>query len=476
MKYSLVLSFALMTLSLASASTEHARYMIKTDFHSPSQVAELSQWLTQHNFDVAGTNWVKGEVEVITNQGGVDYLTNQGYAISTTFNMLEFGGTPDSRYMTPQALDAKMRAFAAAHPELARIEQIGSTIQGRPMLALLISTTPDANDMRNLDKATILIDGQHHAREIMTPEVVLDVAETVLKGAASNSDLISFLQNWNIWLVPSVNPDGTNIVFSSDNMWRKNARSGSRGMHGVDINRNYDYKWNGCRGSSSYSWAQDFRGASASSEPETQAMIAFANKIRPSAYLSYHSYSELVLYPFGCANAVTSENAMFERVSKELAARLPRDDNQGNYTAGAPWQLLYPVDGDSMGFMYAAFGAFSYTFEINEDFQPSYSLRDPTVAKQRNAWMYFMNTINQNLLKVTVVDAKTGQPAQAGIEIDAIRHTQGESPFQTNQVGRFNKVLDAGHYKISARLADGRTAQVAVDMNGQAKAVTVTIN
>lgn len=475
MKYSLVLSFALMTLSLTSVSTEHARYKIKTDFHSPAEVAELSQWLTQHHFDVAGSNWIRGEVEVITDQGGVDYLTNQGYVISNVFSMSAWGDTPDSRYMTPETLDAKMRSFATAHPDLARLEQIGSTLQGRPIMALLISTTPDANDVRNLDKATILIDGQHHAREIMTPEVVLDVADTVLKDY-SNPDMAAFLQNWNIWLVPSVNPDGTNIVFSSDNMWRKNARSGSGRMHGVDINRNYSYKWNGCRGSSSYTWAQDFRGASASSEPETQAMISFANKIRPSAYLSYHSYSELVLYPFGCANAVTSENAMFERVSKELAARLPRDDNQGNYTAGAPWQLLYPVDGDSMGFMYAAFGAFAYTFEINEDFQPSYSLRDPTVAKQRNAWMYFMNTINRNLLKVLVVDAKTGQPAQAGIEIDAIRHTQGESPFQTNQGGRFNKVLDAGHYTVSAKLADGRAAQAAVDMNGQSKSLVLTIN
>jgi len=259
-------------------------------------------------------------------------------------------------------------------------------------------------------------------------------------------------------------------------MWRKNARGSGNSVFGVDINRNYSHMWNGCRGSSSYTWAQDYRGTSAGSEPETQALMKLAKTVRPSAYLSYHSYSELVLYPYGCSGALTPENALIEKLGKEMAARLPRDDRNGNYTPGTPWQTIYAADGSSMDYMYAAFGALAYTFEINEDFQPSYSLRDPTLRKQRNAWMYFLGRINQGLLKVSILDAKTGNAATATLDIDAIPHRQGELPFETNAGGRFMKVVAPGHYVVSAKLSDGRTGQVSVDMADQPLSVTLTIN
>jgi carboxypeptidase T len=462
--------------------SQRTRYKIKTEFYSPYELAELSTWLTAREFDVAGTNWVTGEVEVITDQPGIDFLNNQGYVgvhaqgIPGLPGFPGFGEGPDSRYLNPKTLSDRMRALVAAYPNLVRMEQIGTTLQGRPVSALLVSTTLDPKDPANLDKASIIFDGQHHAREVMTPEVVMDVADTLLQGYATSADIKALLQTWNIWLVPSVNPDGTNIVFTTDNMWRKNGRSNSRSTFGVDLNRNYDYRWNGCSGSSASSWAQDYRGTSAASEPETQALMGLAKKVRPSAYLSYHSYSELVLYPYGCTNSRTPENTMFDKLANELASRLPRDDNRGNYTPGLPWEILYGVDGDSMAYMYAVYGAIAFTLEINEDFQPNYSLRDPTVRKHRNAWMYFLGHINQNLMKVTVLDGKTGQPATARIDVDALARTQGEPAFQTNEGGRFMKVLAPGHYVVTAKLSDGRTGQVAVDMAGQPQAATLTVN
>lgn len=480
MQLTRVLLLLSLSLPLSATAAERIRYKIKTDIRSPYELSELSSWLSERDFDVAGTNWVEGEVEVITDQSGIDYLNSEGYigvrALDRFPSFPGFGDGPDARYLNPKTLEAKLRALAAAYPTLSRLEQIGTTLQGRPVFALVVSTTPNPNDKANLDKAAAIFDGQHHAREVMTPEVVVDVAESLLQGYSTRPEVATLLQSWNIWLVPSVNPDGTNIVFTDDNMWRKNARGSSRSPHGVDINRNYDYKWNGCRGSSASTWAQDYRGTSAASEPETQALMGLAKRVRPAAYLSYHSYSELVLYPYGCTNSVTPENAMFEKLAKEMASRLPRDDNRGNYTPGLPWAILYGVDGDSMAYMYAAFGAISFTLEINEDFQPNYSLRDPTVRKHRNAWGYFLNFVNQNLLKVTVVDGRSGNPTTATIDVDALAHTQGELPFQTNEGGRFLKVLGAGHYVVSAKLSDGRTGQVAVDMAGQQQSVTLTVN
>lgn len=475
----LSLALSLSAYATPSSSLERTRYKIKTDIRSPYELAELSSWLKERNFDIAGTNWVEGEVEVVTNEQGIAFLNGEGYiGVKILGRFPGFPGVgdgPDSRYLNPTTLEAKLRALVAAYPHLSRLEQIGTTLQGRPLFAIVISSTPNAADSRNLDKANALFDGQHHAREVMTPEVVVDVAETLLQGYSTRTDISSLLESWNVWLVPSVNPDGTNIVFTDDNMWRKNARGASRSPHGVDINRNYDYRWNSCRGSSASTWAQDYRGTSAGSEPETQAIMGLAKKIRPAAYLSYHSYSELVLYPYGCKNSITPENTLHEKLAKEMAARLPRDDNRGNYTPGLPWAILYGVDGDSMAYMYAAYGAISFTLEINEDFQPNYSLRDPTLRKHRNAWSYLLGFVSQNLLKVTVVDGKTGNPTAATLDIDALAHTQSELPFQTNEGGRFMKVLSPGHYVVSARLADGRTGSLALDMAGQAQSVTLTI-
>jgi hypothetical protein len=204
-------------------------------------------------------------------------------------------------------------------------------------------------------------------------------------------------------------------------------------------------------------------------------MMNLANQVRPTASLSYHSYSEFVLYPYGCQNDFTSENKMVARLATEMANLLPSDSGHGNYAPGTPWQLLYDVDGDSMDYMYAAFGALAYTFEINQDFQPSYSLRTPTVLKQRKAWGYFMTFIDQNLLTVIVTDGKTKGPASAKLAINTISHNQGELPYQTNQAGRFFKVLDPGQYVVGVQLQDGRTAQAAVQMNGQPQTIAVTV-
>lgn len=456
----------------------HIRFFIQTTVKNPYQLTQLSQWLKRNNFDVAGMDWRDGRIEVITNEQGVEFLKSnglQGYAVIPGGTLGVQSG-PDPKYLNPQTTVQKLQAYASAYPGLTRLVEIGKTLQGRSIMALLISETPNANDPKNLDKPTIIFDAEHHAREIMTPEIVTDVAETMLKSFNTSPTVHTILDTWNIWIVPMVNPDGSNIVFTKDNMWRKNARGNANSVFGVDINRNYTYRWANCGGSSSNTSADDYHGASAGSEPETQAFMKFAESVQPTASLSYHSYSEFVLYSYGCQGAFPSEKDMIIKIGGELASRLPSDSGKGNYTPGTPWQLLYDVDGDSMDWMYATFGALSYTFEINQDFQPPYSQRDPTVAKHRNAWGYFLTRINQNLLSVEVVDGKSKAPAPALIAIDTVPRNQGELPFRTNSGGRYFKVLDPGHYVISAKLQDGRVGNLTVDMNGQPQKLVLTVN
>ena len=166
---------------------------------------------------------------------------------------------------------------------------------------------------------------------------------------------------------------------------------------------------------------------------------------------------------------------MIKKIGDELASLLPVDSGRGNYKPGTPWQILYSVDGSSMDYYYAAYGTLAYTFEVNQDFQPSYDIRDTTVAKHRKAWMYFINRIQKNLVAVDVVDSKTGKTADALLAINTISHNKKELPFKTNKIGRFFKVLDPGQYVISAKLSDGRVGQVNITMNGQAQLTRIVI-
>ena len=468
------------------------RVEVSVDKSKPKALQMLADQMDRAGFDVAGLNYETGALEVVTSREGLKRIQNNGLRAQVlteyTAGDRSEKNAPDKRFFNPESLEKKLRALHTQFPQITRLESIGTTHQGRPVLALLISATPGstgANDPKMFERPTIMFDGMHHAREIMTPEIVADVADSVLQGfspanrSARNRSFQTsrwILQNWNIWLVPMLNPDGNNIVWTSDAMWRKNAKSaGNNKVYGVDLNRNYAFNWNKCGGSSGSTGSDTYRGDRGLSEPETQAIIKLADSVYPAISLSYHSYSELILYPYGCRGELTGENALIDKVSKELADLLPRDSGSGNYTPGAPWKILYGVDGDSMSHIFGTHGALAYTFEVNTSFQPSYDLRQPTVLKHRKAWQHLMARGSNNMLALRVVDGKTKKPAQANLAIAQIQHKLNERPFRTNPAGIFFKILDPGSYKIDVVLADGRKASGEVQMNGQPKSVEVVV-
>lgn len=457
-------------------SQSEIRYMLKVDAKSAFDMGRYSKMLRHQGFDVAGYSWRKGEIEVITDKAGIEKLQGmnlKGYAEDT--HEFDTQGL-DTRYLNPNKVEQKLKDLNARYPQFTRLEQIGTSLQGRAIWALLVSTTPQVENPEYYKKPSIIFDGMHHAREIMTSEVVMDVAEYSLQMLADSSGLAPLLGRWNVWVVPMLNVDGNNIVWTQKSMWRKNARSENGQTFGVDINRNYPFNWNRCNGASSSKYSDAYRGASAASEPETQAMMKLAGEVLPTASLSYHSYSELVLYPYGCNGVVTGDNALYTSVANELAQMLPSDSGGGHYDPGTPWQLLYDVDGDSMSYLYGEFGALALTFEINQEFQPSYDLKAPTVAKHRKAWDYFLNRLDRNMFSVEVIDGRSGVPAQAQIGISNIQLTQGEKPYRTNSQGYYFKVLDPGSYTLTIQLSDGRTQTLNVVMNGQPQQQSITIN
>ena len=114
-----------------------------------------------------------------------------------------------------------------------------------------------------------------------------------------------------------------------------------KGGYGVDLNRNYVFNWKTCGGSSGYKGSNTYRGPFAGSELESQAMMQLVSSTRPSIAISYHSYSEMVLFPYGCKKTKTKD-AGLRQFGEALAKAIPQDQGSGTYRAGTPLGATLP--------------------------------------------------------------------------------------------------------------------------------------
>ncbi len=252
-------------------------------------------------------------------------------------------------YRTYTEATAVLQALVAAHPTLASLSSIGQSLEGRSILALKISDNVGADE----SEPEVLLMGCHHARELMSVEIPLQFAEYLLNQYGSNMQVTQLVQEREIWIVPIVNPDGyvyvqNNHAGASTNWWRKNRRDNGDGSFGVDPNRNYGYLWGYDNiGSSPTKSSATYRGTAAFSEPEIQALRDFCNNHEFVMWLSYHSYGELLLYPWGYAFDYTTDHELYQRLGAELAA------GTGYLVGNAATGAIYRTNGGSDDWAYA---------------------------------------------------------------------------------------------------------------------------
>ncbi len=455
------------------------RYQLDLRGYDYYSIMNIFNYLNNAGYDLSGINWENPSAELILSSSDLAYIVSTGLK----GNILEYHEPAsenavrvDERYLDPTEVESILKKINEAAPEVTRLEVIGQSLAGEPIYGLLLSTTPNIQNPKYYSKPSMIVDGLHHAREIVTPEVSIEFAMKVLEAAyAQNERAIDILETWNIWIVPMLNVDGSRIVWSEDSYWRKNARGSGGNVFGVDINRNYGYRFNECNGSSGRKGSQTYRGEHAQSEPETIALINLADRILPAAYISYHSFSELILFPYGCNKSLTGEDGLHRSVSQEMSQHLPTDSGRGQYKPGAPWEILYGVDGDSMSHMHASYGAFAITLEIGTAFQPPYSKRDEIVNKNVNSLIWLTEKLSQSLFSLQVVSGNSFAAVQYGVEILPIRRDQGEAPLRTNSAGYFHKVLSPGDYVIRVTSPDGRVVERKLSMTNVPKSMTISL-
>ncbi len=242
---------------------------------------------------------------------------------------------------------------------------IGQSIEGRELWVVRISASQDS-------QPTLFINSAIHAREPGGVSTVFGFIHYLMRRYGVDPKITWLLNHREFYYEPVVNPDGYVYNETGDGYWRKNKRDNNNNgrfdeyYDGVDLNRNFGYMWGYDNyGSSPEPSSQTYRGTGPFSEPETDYMRIFADSIKPTIVVNYHTYSNLVIYPWGYEDIPTPDENLFVAMAQIMSRR-------NGYTYGRPAQLLYPVNGEANDWFYGDTiqkpKAFSFVIEVGEAF------------------------------------------------------------------------------------------------------------
>jgi hypothetical protein len=274
--------------------------------------------------------------------------------------------TADAGYHNYQEMSDETAAIATAYPSIVSRQSIGTTFQGRQIWALKVSDNVATDE----PEPEVLFTANQHAREHLTVEMAMYLLNELTSKYGTDTRITNSVNTREIWIVPSVNPDGAEFDVSTGSyaMWRKNRQPNGTSAVGTDLNRNWGWQWGCCGGSSGTFSSETYRGAAPFSAPETTVVRNFvtsrvvggAQQIKTG--IDFHTYSELVLWPYGytTANTASGLTADDEATLRTLGVNMA---GTNGYT---PEQAsdLYIADGTIDDWLWGQYKIFGYTFEM----------------------------------------------------------------------------------------------------------------
>lgn len=437
--------FSLLTVSSFGQGGANKRKLIKIMLENRNDIRALDDMA----LDFA-THRVEKHAEVIVNGVEIDEIHRRGFKTE----IISLGDPPatiDDNYKSYQEMLDILDEYALYYPDITSVRTIGySQRLGLKIQAIKISDNPDVEE----DEPAIMFNGQHHAREPVGAESCLKIIEYLLH----NYNLIGRVANWvnynEIWIVPMVNPEGWQFMVDSNFVypwWRKNLRDNNHNgiidgygvngpIDGVDLNRNYHNKWT--LGGSSAQSSNTYRGPSPFSESETRAIrdLSMAQKFLTS--ISYHSYGEIVIYPWNNGDA-PDEELIYEMVS-EVAGRIPKYNRSGFYNPS----VTSINSGMSMNWMYAKNGTIEFIVETCDEFMPQGNKALSVAEDNLQGALYLIDRLDGSGVTGNITDAQTGEPLVAIVVIPK-HHNPDLTPRTSDHLyGRYTRLLQSGLYTI----------------------------
>ncbi|NIO49933.1 MAG: hypothetical protein GTN73_10960 [Candidatus Aminicenantes bacterium] len=304
----------------------------------------------------------------------------------------------NGRYHSYAELERDLLALQDSYSHIARVIDLGDSLEGRNIYALKISD----NVYQDEQEAELLFVGCHHAREWISVEVPFLLGKYLVENYETNTQVKDLVDQCEIWIVPLLNPDGLEYSIHFYRYWRKNRRDNRDGSFGIDLNRNYSYNWGfDDEGSSPFPSSSVYRGPSAFSEPETQVMRALFEERNFQAVISYHSYSQVILYPWGYTNQPTAEDQLLDQIAADMSG-LMLSVNGTIYQYGQAGAELYLTNGGMIDWTFGTYNIPSYTIElppIDEDHGGFFNAEEdiqPIFNENLPAMLYLIDWTVQN--------------------------------------------------------------------------------
>ena len=285
-------------------------------------------------------------------------------------------------YETVEETYSQAQAFATSKPNLATWLDAGNSWEKSVNLGGYdIKVLKLTNSAITGNKPKLFVNSAIHAREYTTAPLNLEFARWLVNGYGINADATWILDHHEVHLMLQTNPDGRKKA-ETGLSWRKNTNqaycSATSNTRGADLNRNFSFSFNSTagQGSSSNQCDLTYRGPSAASEPETQAIEAYVRSLWPDQrglnltdaaarttsgiHIDLHSFSQLVLWSWGTTSTPSGNATDLQTLGRKLAF----------FNGYAPQQSigLYPTDGTSDSVSYGELGVAAYTIELGTSF------------------------------------------------------------------------------------------------------------
>ena len=338
---------------------ETPKSLVRIEWLSPSQI----RMLASADYDVTKTG--RDFIEMVVSTEEKNRLKDCGHKLSEIIPDLDAyiarvkkTQTKEAAYFTYDTMTSKLKDWTQKYASIARLSSLGKSCEGREIWAVKVSDNPDLDEK----EPAALIMGAHHAREWISVEVPMEALKQYLDGYGKDERLTRLINEREVWFVPMVNPDGVTYSQNKSKYWRKNRHIINGADVSVDLNRNYGLHWGptGCSDSPS---SDVYHGKGPFTEPEVVAIKELADKEHFQTSLAFHSYSELVLYPYAYAyNAPCEDAPLFKKFGAELAAL-------NGYTPQICTDL-YPAMGISDDWLYSAHKTIAFTIELAQTFIP----------------------------------------------------------------------------------------------------------
>jgi len=375
-------------------------------------------------------------------------------------------------YRTVEETFTTAQNLAAAHPDLAQWVDAGDSwektdaggLDGYDMGVLVLTNvnvvgTPPAYGS---GKPKLFVTSAIHARELTTAELMTRFAELLVNGYGIDPDATWLLDEHEIHLMLHTNPDGRKHAETGD-WWRKNTNENYCGAtspdRGADLNRNFEFQWGCCGGSSGAQCDETYRGPTPASEPEIQAAQAHGRAIFPDqrddalgddapldatgVYIDMHSYQQLVMWPWGFTSTPPANATGLQTLGRKMAY----------FNGYTPEQSigLYPTDGTSNDFYYGDLGVAAYVIELGTDFFQDCATFESTILPDnlevllmaaKAARTPYMTPAGPEAYDATVVGASTvepGTPVDVTVVLDDARFStaNGIEPSQNVTLAQY---------------------------------------